>query len=105
MSKDPLTRKEIWLAGVLLRRAAALVPAARPISYAPAALHNIDVARARVVGLQLPDFLEATGRDWDPQGAFWRDLMRVCEALDIPERLPSLKCGCKGALQSVGLVT
>jgi len=36
------------------------------------------------------------------KGGFWRGLMRACEMLDFPDRMPSLVVQYRAALQRVG---
>jgi hypothetical protein len=92
----------MWVADVVLRRAARLVPIALPGPALPTDLNSIDVTAARAVNLANLNRLEALGRERDLRGGFWRDLMRACEMLELPDRLVALTSHYRAALQRVG---
>lgn len=96
-----MERKGMWVADVLLRRAAMLVPIELPEPALPTELDSIDVNAARVANLRNLDFLEAVGRERELRGGFWRDLMRACEMLECPDRMPRLVAQYRAALQRV----
>lgn len=102
MSSAPRDQKKMWVADVVLRRAARLVPAALAGMALPTELDKIDVASARTANLKNLDFLESLGVNRDLRGGFWRDLMRACEMLDSPERMERLTDQYRAALQRVG---
>jgi len=60
----------------------------------------MDVHRARHV--LLVAFLEREGNLRAARGGFWRDLMRACEALQLPDELARCRDSYRGALQRVG---
>lgn len=93
----------MWVADVVLRRAARLVPLTLPGPELPTDLDSIDVATARAANLTNLDRLETLGRERDLRGGFWRDLMRACEMLDLPDRMVILKSRYRSALQRVGV--
>ncbi len=93
----------MWVADAVLRRAAALVPVDLPKSLAFArAVGDVDLQRARGANLQNLEFLTLQGRGRNLRGGYWRDLMRACELLDCPSRMPDLITEYRAALQRVG---
>jgi len=90
------------VADVVLRRAARLVPVTLEDPALPTELDLIDIAAARVENLANLDLLETLGRQRDLRGGFWRDLMRACEMLNVPERMEALSSHYRAALQRVG---
>ena len=92
----------MWVADVVLRRAARLVPITLPGPALPTNLDSIDVTAARAVNIANLDRLEALGRERDLRGGFWRDLMRASEMLELPDRLVALTSHYRAALQRVG---
>jgi len=90
------------VADLVLRRAARLVPVTLASPALPIDLDLIDVAAARVENLANLDLLETLGRERDLRGGFWRDLMRACEMLNVPERMAALSSHYRAALQRVG---
>lgn len=102
MTAGPREQKQMWVADVVLRRAANLVPVALDTPVIPSDLDSIDVAVARAQNLVNLNRLEALGRGRDLRGGFWRDLMRACEMLELPERIAELTSHYRSALQRVG---
>ena len=102
MSSAPRDQKKMWVADVVPRRAARLVPADLAGTPLPTDLDKIEVASARTANLKNLDFLESLGTDRDLRGGFWRDLMRACEMIDSPERMERLTAQYRAALQRVG---
>jgi len=98
-SREP---KQMLVADVVLRRAARLVPVTLEDPALPTELDLIDIAAARVENLANLDLLETLGRQRDLRGGFWRDLMRACEMLNVPERMEALSSHYRAALQRVG---
>jgi hypothetical protein len=92
----------MWVADVVLRRAAQLIPVQLSTIALPIDLEAIDVAAARVTNLANLDLLESVGRGRDLRGGFWRDLMRACEMLGLDDRMPFLTAEYRAALQRVG---
>lgn len=92
----------MWIADVVLRRAARLLPVVLPTPALPSNLGEIDVPTARVANNANLDFLLSVGRDRDLRGGFWRDLMRACEMLNGAERMAELTMHYHAALQRVG---
>jgi hypothetical protein len=64
----------MWVADVVLRRAARIVPVTLETPAVPTDLHAIDVPAARAQNLANLDRLAALGRERDLRGAFWGDL-------------------------------
>lgn len=95
-------RKQMWVADVVLRRAASKLPVVLPTTSLPSNLDEIDIAQARADNFVNLDFLLSLGRDRELRGAFWRDLMRACEMLDSAERMVELRMRYSAALQRVG---
>lgn len=93
----------MWVTDVVLRRAARLVPIALPGPELPTDLDAIDVTFARAANLANLDRLEALGRERELRGGFWRDLMRACEMLEVPDRMAILQSHYRAALQRVGV--
>lgn len=92
----------MWVADVVLRRAAGLVPVTLETAAIPADLDSIDVRAARAQNLANLDRLAALGRRRELRGGFWRDLMRACEMLELPDRMIELTSHYRAALQRVG---
>ncbi len=103
MTEGPRERKQMWVADVVLRRAARLVPVTLETPAVPTDLDAIDVSGARARNLSNLDRLAALGRERDLRGAFWRDLMRACEMLELPDRMVELTSHYRAALQRVGV--
>lgn len=101
MSSIGRDQKKMWVADVVLRRAARLVPVELPGPELPTHLDSINVRVARDAGLKNLELLQAADRQVPLKGGFWRDLMRVCEMLDCPDRMPSLVVQYRAALQRV----
>lgn len=102
MSSALRDQKKMWVADVVLRRAARLVPTDFAETALPIDLDKIDLASARAVNLKNLDLLESLGSGLDLRGGFWRDLMRACEMMDSPERKERLTAHYRAALQRVG---
>ncbi len=102
MSSTGPDQKKMWVADVVLRRAARLVPVELPGPELPTDLDSINVQAARNAGLRNLELLQTAGRQVPLKGGFWRDLMRACEMLDCPDRMPSLVMQYRAALQRVG---
>jgi len=102
MSFTGRDQKKMWVADVVLRRAARLVPVELAGPELPIALDDINVLAAREANLRNLDFLEAVGNHAPLKGGFWRDLMRACEMLECPFRMPQLVSQYRAALQRVG---
>ena len=92
--------KRMWVADVVLRRAAQLVPIRLASAALSTNLDQIDVAAARVTNLENLDLLESAGRAHHHlKGGFWRDLMRACDTLGLSDRRPLLVAEYSAALQ------
>jgi len=102
MSSTRQDEKKMWVADVVLRRAARLVPFALPGPELPIDLDSINVPAAREANLRNLDLLQTVGSQVHLKGGFWRDLMRACEMLDCPNRMPPLVSQYRAALQRVG---
>jgi len=102
MSFTGRDQKKMWGADVVLRRAARLVPVELPGPALPITLDDINVLSAREANLKNLDFLQAVGSHASLKGGFWRDLMRACEMLECPVRMPPLVSQYRAALQRVG---
>jgi hypothetical protein len=105
MSFTARDQKQMWVADVVLRRAARLVPVELPGPELPVALDDINVLAAREANLRKLEFLETIGSNGSLKGGFWRDLMRASEMLDCPARMPPLVSQYRAALQRVGTDT
>ena len=102
MSFTGRDQKKMWVADIVLRRAARLVPVELPGPELPIALDDINVPAAREANLRNLEFLETAGGQASLKGGFWRDLMRACEMLECPARMPPLVSQYRVALQRVG---
>jgi hypothetical protein len=102
MSSTGREQKKMWVADVVLRGAARLVPLELPGPHLPISLDDIRVPEAREANLRNLEFLEVVGSRASLKGGFWRDLMRACEMLDHPDRMPRLVSQYRAALQRVG---
>jgi hypothetical protein len=102
VTAGPREPKQMWVADVVLRRAARLVPVTLANPALPTDPDLIDVAAARDDNRANLDLLETLGRERDLRGGFWRDLMRACEMLNVPDRMEALSSHYRAALQRVG---
>jgi len=102
MSSTGRDQKKMWVADVVLRRAAQLASLELPGPRLPTELDSINVPAAREAILRNLELLEAVGRTIPLRGGFWRDLMRACELLDRRDRMPPLVSQYRVALQRVG---
>lgn len=100
MSEMIRDEKSMRVADAVLRRAAHLVPVMLSGTDLFSGL-EIDVPAAREANLRNLAILESVGREVELKGAFWRDLIRACELLDCPDRMPSLVAQYHAALQRV----
>ncbi len=98
-------RKRMWVADVVLRRAAQILPLQLSSAALPTDLDEINVPAARAMNLANLDLLESAGRAGDLRGGFWRDLMRACDMLGLDDRMPVLVAEYRAALQRVGAST
>jgi hypothetical protein len=105
MTAGPREQKRMWVADVVLRRAARLVPITLPDVGLPTDLDSIDVTAARAGNLANLNRLETLGCQRGLRGGFWRDLMRACEMLELPDRMAALTSHYRAALQRVGAPT
>jgi hypothetical protein len=105
MSFPGRDQKQMWIADVVLRRAARLVPVELPGPELAIAVDDINVRVARDAKLTNLEFLETVGTSALLKGGFWRDLMRACEMLECPARMPPLVSQYRAALQRVGTDT
>jgi hypothetical protein len=102
MSATGRDQKKMRVADVVLRRAARLVPMELQGAELPIELDSINVPAAREANLKNLALLQTVGCQVHLKGGFWRDLMRACEMLDCPDRMPSLVSQYRAALQRVG---
>ena len=102
MSFTGRDQKKMWIADVVLRRAARLVPVELPGPELPIALDDIEVSTAREANLRNLEFLETVGRNASLKGGFWRDLRRAGGMLECTARMPLLVAQYRAALQRVG---
>jgi hypothetical protein len=102
MSSTGRDQKKMWVADVVLRRAAQLVPVELPGPELPIESDSIDISAARAACLSNLELLETVGCRVPLKGGFWRDLMRACELLDCPDRMAPLVSQYRAALQRVG---
>jgi hypothetical protein len=102
MSSTGRDQKKMWVADVVLRRAAKLVPVELPGPELPTDLDSINVPAARQASLRNLELLQTVGCQVPLKGGFWRDLMRACELLDCADRMPPLVSQYRAALQRVG---
>ena len=102
LSSTVRDQKKMWVADVVLRRAARLVPVELLDPELPIELDSINVPAARAACLRNLEFLQTVGCQVPLKGGFWRDLMRACEMLDCPDRTAPLVSEYRAALQRVG---
>jgi hypothetical protein len=102
---ETVEHKRMWVADVVLRRAAQFIPLQLSSAALPTDLDKIDLADARVMNLANLSRLESVGRGRDLRGGFWRDLMRACDMLGLEDRMPLLLAEYRAALQRVGAST